>query len=76
MENYILWTHHGERGVVLEDSEEDDYDDNYIHVDCVKGEAFSYVAMGEGGEGSSRRFWSGVGRCTTRHPKCKGKEEV
>jgi hypothetical protein len=28
MENYILWTHHGKRGVVLEDSEEDDYDGN------------------------------------------------
>jgi hypothetical protein len=30
MEKYILWIHHGERGVVLEDGEEDDYDDNLL----------------------------------------------
>jgi hypothetical protein len=50
MENYILWTHHGERGVVLEDDEEDDYDDNYIPADWVEGKEFLDVAMGEGGE--------------------------
>jgi hypothetical protein len=28
--NLYLWIHHGERGVVLEDGQEDDYDDNLL----------------------------------------------
>jgi hypothetical protein len=30
MPNYVVWTQHGERGVVLEDNEEEEEDDNNI----------------------------------------------
>ena len=30
MPNYVVWTQHGERGVVMEDDEEEEEDDNNI----------------------------------------------
>lgn len=39
-----------QRGVVMEDGEEDDYDDNNIPADWVEGDAFSDDPMGKCGE--------------------------
>lgn len=49
MDNYILWIKHRERGVVMEDGEEDD-DDNNIPADWVEGGAFADFEMGEAEE--------------------------
>jgi hypothetical protein len=46
MEKYICWTKHGERGVVMKDGEEDDYDDNSIPADWAEGDKFSVFSNG------------------------------
>ena len=48
MPNYICWTKHGERGVIMEeDKEEEGDDDNIIIRDLAKYGAFDDTAMGE-----------------------------
>ena len=48
MDNYIFWTKHGERGVVMEDVEEDDDDNNIPY--WAEGGAFVDTTMGEAEE--------------------------
>ena len=41
MPHYNVWTKHGERGVMMEDGEEEEYDDNYVppeYGDAATGE--------------------------------------
>jgi hypothetical protein len=47
MPNYICWTKHGETGVVMEEGEEEQWDDNDIIPD---GACFNDTAMGEAKE--------------------------
>ena len=44
MSNYICWTKHGETGVVMEEGEEEQWDDNDIILD---GACFNDTTMGE-----------------------------
>ena len=37
--NYLVWTNHGERGVVVEDGEEEEEDDNILN--CAIGQSFA-----------------------------------
>ena len=42
MPHYNVWTRHGEIGVMMEDGEEEEYDDNYVppeYGDAATGEA-------------------------------------
>src|SRR4051812_44735883 len=42
MPHYNVWTKHGEIGVMMEDNEEEEYDDNYVppeYGDATTGEA-------------------------------------
>ena len=48
MPNYVVWTKHGERGVIMEDGEEEE-DDNNI-PDWVASQAFADTTMGEADE--------------------------
>ncbi|XP_022680679.1 uncharacterized protein LOC101759230, partial [Setaria italica] len=48
MPNYLVWTKHGELGVVMEDSEEEEEDDTI--PDWVAGQAFAGTTMGEADE--------------------------
>src|SRR5688572_3013652 len=45
MPNYLVWTKHGERGVIMEDGEEEE-DDNNIS-DWAAGQAFADTTMDE-----------------------------
>jgi hypothetical protein len=49
MPNYICWTKHGERGVIMEEEEEGD-DDNIIIHGFAKYGAFDDTAMGDAKE--------------------------
>jgi hypothetical protein len=49
MPNYMVWTKHGERGVVMEDGEEEDEDDNNI-PDWAAGQAFADTTMEDADE--------------------------
>ena len=44
MPNYVVWTKHGERGVVMEDDEEEEEDDNNI-PDWAAEQAFADITM-------------------------------
>src|ERR1041385_2453111 len=35
MPHYNVWTKHGEIGVMMEDNEEEEYDDNYVPLNAV-----------------------------------------
>lgn len=48
MPNYLVWTKHGELGVVMEDGEEEEEDDTI--PDWVAGQAFAGTTMGEADE--------------------------
>jgi hypothetical protein len=48
IENYVLWTRHGERGVVMEDNKEGEYDKNI--PDWVAGQAFAVALMEDANE--------------------------
>jgi hypothetical protein len=51
MPNYIYWTKHGERGVIMEeDDEEEGYDNNMIFCGFAEYSAFDDTAMGEAKE--------------------------
>jgi hypothetical protein len=51
MPNYICWTKHGERGIIMEeDDKEEGYDDNMIFCGFAKYGAFDDTAMGEAKE--------------------------
>jgi hypothetical protein len=47
--NYVVWTQHGERGVVMEEDEEDEEDDNNI-PDWAAGQAFADTLMEDADE--------------------------
>src|SRR5688572_3982454 len=48
MPSYFIWTKHGERGVMMEDDDEEE-DGNYI-PDWTQGGAFADTTMGEAEE--------------------------
>jgi hypothetical protein len=50
MPNYICWTKHGERGVIIEEDEEEGDDDNMIFRGFAEYSAFDDTAMGEAEE--------------------------
>jgi hypothetical protein len=50
MPNYICWTRHGERGVIIEEDEEEGDDDNMIFRGFAEYGAFDDTAMGEAEE--------------------------
>jgi len=49
MPNYVVWTQHGERGVVMEDDEEEEEDDNNI-PDWAAGQVFADTLMEDSDE--------------------------
>ena len=47
MRNYSVWTKHGERGILMDEDEEDEADDDIPLLAQYYG-SFAYAAMGAG----------------------------
>ena len=75
MPNYICWTKYGETGVVMEEGEEEQWDDNDIILD---GACFNDTAMGEAEEEVAAEDESADDLCQVIHDaqrECESEKE-